>query len=90
MIKPRDPVIVAALDYESATLHALRALNGTDGETQRAACLRWADAVAVIQAMPVQDYNRGLTFVTRRGHVPDHAWRLIAAALEIFCVGRGC
>jgi hypothetical protein len=87
MSKLRDPVVVAALEYERATLRALRALSGTDGEAQRAACLRFADAVAAIEGMPAQDHQRSLTYLTRRGRIPDHAWRLIAAALEAFATG---
>ena len=34
MKKARDPVIAAALEYESATLDALEALDGTDSEAQ--------------------------------------------------------
>jgi hypothetical protein len=35
-----DPVITAALEYETATLLALQALKGTDRDSQREACLR--------------------------------------------------
>ena len=40
-----DPVILAALEYEDATLEALRALDGTDSEEQVAACLRFVAAL---------------------------------------------
>jgi hypothetical protein len=40
MKTPRDPVIAAALTYESATLYALWALKGTDGEAELAAFAR--------------------------------------------------
>ena len=87
MSKLRDPVVAAALEYERATLRALRALSGTDGGAQRAASLRFADAVAAIEAMPARDHERSLAYLTRRGRIPDHAWRLIAAALEAFATG---
>jgi hypothetical protein len=41
----RDPVIAAALEYESATLDALATLDGTDGDAQIIACLRFVDAM---------------------------------------------
>jgi hypothetical protein len=79
--KSRDPVIVAALEHESATLDALRALGGTDSEAQIAACLRFTDALAAMEAMP--DRDRGLTYLMRRGRIPDFAWKRIHAAMEI-------
>jgi hypothetical protein len=78
-----NPVIAAALEYESATLDALRALDGTDGDAQIAACLRFADALAVITALPAEDHNHSLTFLTRRGLIPSFAWKQIHAAMEI-------
>ena len=82
MSQSRDPVFAAAQEYENATLDALQALNGTDVEAQVAACVRWADAAAAIDAMPEDDYGRAGTYLTLRGRVPDHAWRLILAAME--------
>ena len=84
MKEPRDPVIAAALQYESATLDALRALDGTDSEAQIAACVRFVDALQAMTAMPVQDNERGLTYLIQRGRIPDFAWRRIHAAMEIF------
>ena len=78
----RNPVIAAALEYESATLDALRALNGTDSEAQIAACLRFTDALAAMEAVP--DRDRGLTYLVQRGRIPDFAWKRIHAAMEIF------
>jgi hypothetical protein len=78
----RDPVIAAALEYESATLDALRALDGTDSEAQIAACVRFVDAMQAMDAMP--DRDRGLTYLMRRGRIPDFAWKRIHAAVEIF------
>ncbi len=54
----RDPVITAALEYETAILLALAALKETNRDRQVEACLRFADAVAVIEAMKPEDYNR--------------------------------
>jgi hypothetical protein len=76
-----DPVIAAALEYESATLDALRALDGTDGDAQLAACLRFVDALQAIDAMPERD--RGLTYLMQRGRIPDFAWRRIHDAMKI-------
>jgi hypothetical protein len=78
----RDPVIAAALEYESATLDALRALGGTDSEAQIAACVRFVDAMQAMDAMP--DRDRGLTYLIQRGRIPDFAWKRIHAAMEIF------
>jgi hypothetical protein len=80
--EPRDPVIAAALEYESVTLDALRALDGTDSEAQIAACVRFVDAMQAMDAMP--DRDRGLTYLMRRGRIPDFAWKRIHAAMEIF------
>jgi hypothetical protein len=82
MLQPHDPVIVAALEYESATLAALRALDGGDREALVAACLRWADAVAAIDAMPAQESDRAAGWLAQRGRVPHHARRLLEAAME--------
>jgi hypothetical protein len=78
----RDPVIATALEYESATLDALRALDGTDSEAQIVACLRFTDALAAMEAMP--DRDRGLTYLMQRGRIPNFAWKRIHAAMEIF------
>jgi hypothetical protein len=82
MKKSRDPVIAAALTYESATLDALRTLNGTDSLAQVEACLRFVSALQAFDAMP--DRDRGLAYPMQRGRIPDFAWKQIHAALEIF------
>ena len=82
MKKCRDPVIATALEYEGATLDALRALDGTDSEAQIAACLRFSDALAAMAAIP--DRDRGLTYLMQRRRIPDFAWKRIHAAMEIF------
>jgi hypothetical protein len=79
--KRRDPVIAAALEYESATLDALETLTGTDSEAQIAACVRFVDAMQAMDALP--DRDRGLTYLIQRGRIPDFAWKRIRAAMEI-------
>jgi hypothetical protein len=79
----RDPVIAAALEDESATLDALRALDGTDSEEQLATCLRFVGALQVMGAMPTQDNERGLRYLMQRGRIPNFAWKRIHAAMEI-------
>jgi hypothetical protein len=76
-----DSVIAAALEYESATVDALRALDGTDGDAQLAACLRFVDALQAIDAMAERD--RGLTYLMQRGRIPDFGWRRIHDAMKI-------
>jgi hypothetical protein len=66
-----DPVIAAALEYESATLDALEALDGTDSEAQIAACVRFVDTMQAMDAMPERD--RGLSYLVQRGRIPDFA-----------------
>ncbi len=78
----RDPVITAALEYETATLLALEALKGTDPNHQREACLRFADAVAAIEAMKPEDYNRAGSHLVERGFVTENAWKEIHAAMK--------
>jgi hypothetical protein len=80
--KGRDPVITLALEYESATLDALMALDGTDAEAQIAACVHFVDALEAMGAMP--DRDRGLTYLMQRRRIPDFAWKRIHAAMEIF------
>jgi hypothetical protein len=82
--KPRDRAARVALEYERSTRFALRALNGTDIEAQRAACLRWRIAVVAIEALSDDDFNRASIFLTRRAQIHDGAGKLIAAALETF------
>jgi hypothetical protein len=80
-----DPVIAAALAYETATLHALAVLDRTkDGLAQRGACIRWAKHVTAIEAMSPADKFRALSHVQERGRVPDHSWQLIYAAMKVF------
>jgi hypothetical protein len=71
-----------ALEYESATLDALRALGTTDSEEQMAACIRFVEALQAMEAMP--DRDRGLAYLVRRGNIPDFAWKRIHAAMELF------
>ena len=87
MKKSHDPVIATPLEYESATLDALRTLDGTDGEAQIAACLRFTDALAATGAMP--DRDRGLTYLMQRGRIPDFAWRRVHDAMKIMAADLG-
>jgi hypothetical protein len=82
--KARDRAVRVALEYERSTRFALRALNETDIEAQRAACLRWRTAVVAIEALTEDDFNRAGIFLTRRAQIHDGAEKLIAAALETF------
>jgi hypothetical protein len=75
--------------YESATLRALSALNGLDGEEQRVARLHFADALARITALPAEDQSLGWAYLTERGRIPDGARQLIEAAIETFGFGKG-
>jgi hypothetical protein len=79
---PSDPVITAALEYESATLDALAGSDATYSKAQVEACLRFADALQAMEAM--RDRDRGLTFLMQRGRIPDFASKRIHAAMEIF------
>ena len=57
-------------------------LDGTDSEAQIAACVRFVGALETMEAMP--DRDRGLSYLVRRGRIPDFAWKRIHAAMEIF------
>jgi len=84
--KPRDPVFVAALEYESAILNALQALAGIDDAAVIVACMRFIDAVQALDAMP--DRDRGLIYLMQRGGVPNFACKRIHALMEIFVANR--
>jgi hypothetical protein len=79
--RPNDPVILAALEYEDATLEALQTLDGTDSEEQVA---RPASASSPPQAtLPAEERDRGLAYLVQRGRIPDFAWMRIHAAMEL-------
>jgi hypothetical protein len=78
-----DPVLLAALEYEDATLEALRALDGTDSEEQVVACLRFVAALEATYALPAEEHDRGLAYLVQRGRIPDFAWMRIHAAMEL-------
>jgi hypothetical protein len=79
-----DPVIAEALEYESATLDALRLLEtSTDGVAQRAACIRYARAVVVFIDLPIDDQICADSYLAKRGRVPKDASRIILAAMEL-------
>ena len=68
--QPNDPVIVAALEYEDATLEALRALDGTDSEEQVAACLSFVATLEANNALPVEERDRGLAYLVHANASP--------------------
>jgi hypothetical protein len=76
-------VILAALEYEDATLEALRALDGTDSEGAGGACLRFVAALQATNALPAEERDRGLAYLVQRGRIPDFARRRIHAAMEL-------
>ena len=78
-----DPVLLAALEYEDATLEALRALDGTDSEEQVEACLRFVAALEATYALPAEEQDRGLAYLVQRGRIPDFAWMRIHTAMEL-------
>ena len=82
-MKKSDATIDAALEYESAVLHALSTLDHADTEIQIDACLRFADAVARIEALPVPEYNRSGLFLTERNRIPAGAWQRIKERFEV-------
>ena len=81
--RPNDPVLLAALEYEDATLEALWTLEGTDSEEQVAACLRFVAALQATNALPAEERDRGLAYLVQRGRIPDFAWMRIHAAMEL-------
>jgi hypothetical protein len=86
--KPNGSVIIVALAYESAAIRALSAMNGTDGEAQRAARLRLADTVAAIERLSTEDRALCRAYLTQRGRVPDRERQLPESAKEIFADGN--
>jgi hypothetical protein len=81
--RPNDPVLLAALAYEDATLAALRALDGSDSREQVEACLRFVAALEATNALPAEERDRGLAYLVQRGRIPDFAWMRIHAAMEL-------
>jgi hypothetical protein len=72
--KPQPRVILAAREYESATLEVLHELKVADGAAQRAARIPYGQALAAIEARSADDYNRVGAFLTRR----NVAWAFFA------------
>ena len=78
-----DAVAVAALEYEAATLSALRALEEPDDKVaQIAACLRFGAALAVIEAMSIHNRTEAMALLTLRGRIKPGSWRVIQEAVE--------
>jgi hypothetical protein len=84
-MKQLDAVTVAALEYETATLSALRALKEPDDKTaQIAACLRFGAALAAIEAMSIHNRTEAIALLTLRGRIKSGSWRVIRAAVAGF------
>jgi hypothetical protein len=89
----QDPVIAAALEYEFATNEAILILNDRKAATKVRACLRWADALLQLEALPDTEHQRAGDFLAVRGKIPftarriitDAMMRLDAAALQSEC-----
>jgi hypothetical protein len=60
-----------------------RALNGTDGEEQVAACLRFVAALEATNALPAKERDRSLACLVHRRCIPDFAWMRIHAAIQL-------
>ncbi len=77
-------VTAAILDYEEATLYALHVLDGQDPQQMKIACLGFVNTLSVLRGMPRTDREFALALLIKRGRIPDHAWDVIGAALELF------
>jgi hypothetical protein len=76
-----DPVIAAALEYEFATRDAMLNLRARRSGDQVKACLRWADALMQLEALPDSDHRRAGDFLSIRGKIPFTARRVITNAM---------
>ncbi|WP_448951961.1 hypothetical protein [Labrys neptuniae] len=81
MTKPKDPAIAAALEYEFATHDAIANLQNRKSPTQVSACLRWADALLQLEALPESEHRRAGDFLAMRGKIPLEARRIITDAM---------
>src|SRR5271165_4579135 len=79
-----DPVIAVAMEYETATLAALAALDRTDRREQLLACIRVSDAVQAMHALAERERNRGLNHLLMRGRIQHVAWERVLHALMEF------
>ena len=69
---------------EAATLDALRLLETSkDGAAQRAACIRYGDAVTAWLALSTEDQLHADAYLVKRGRVTKDASRIILAAMEL-------
>jgi|EndMetStandDraft_6_1072998.scaffolds.fasta_scaffold177046_1 hypothetical protein len=81
MIERQDPAIAAALEYEFATHDAIMKLNERKSATTVRACLRWADALMQLEALPDVEHRRAGDFLAVRGKIPFQARRMITDAI---------
>ncbi len=77
----QDPAIAAALEYEFATHEAIVNLGDRKSATKVKACLRWADALMQLEALPDNDHRRAGDFLAVRGKIPYTARRTITDAM---------
>lgn len=81
MKEPKDPAIAAALEYEFATHDAIANLRDRRSPAKVKACLRWADALLQLEALPDSDHRRAGDFLAMRGKIPIEARRIITDAM---------
>ena len=88
-VAPADPPTVRALPREIA--HHGPPLDQLDHERFGSLAARspGSPAWATSATAPATGATYGFTYVTRRGRVPDHAWRVIAAATEYLATSMG-
>ncbi len=77
----RDRAIAAALEYEFATRDAILELRERKSAAKVKACLRWADALMQLEALPDNDHQRAGDFLAVRGRIPFTARRMITDAM---------
>jgi hypothetical protein len=77
----QDPVIEAALEYEFATHEAILNLSNRQSAGKVRACLRWADALLQLEALPDTEHQRAGDFLAMRGRIPFSARRVITDAM---------
>jgi hypothetical protein len=79
---PKEHIVDLAFKYENATLAILIALESGRVEAQREACERWAEAVAAMHALPLEDRFHGERFLAAWVRAAD--WKRILTTLEDF------
>lgn len=80
----KEAYIAVALEYENATLDAIKVLaNGTTDE-QVTACIRWGESVTAFEKQSNEDYNRGGQLLIQRGNLNPKMHEAITMALKHF------